>query len=156
MDITLYQQTVIGAVAALSGAVLGSLVTYSLARQLLRDSEKRKSARRLHEAFRDEYLLLNPAESKIPDNLSQILESAFDKKHRAAVYDYSQYLSNCEHERFMNAWHDYIRPPNWRSAGWTVATFSQYGLHGRGVEGRREAIEAAKANIKRVLSHAKL
>tara|TARA_B110001450_G_C17310103_1_gene355133 strand:- start:72 stop:545 length:474 start_codon:yes stop_codon:yes gene_type:complete len=148
-----YEIALIGIGGAVIGALLGAWVAYRLTVQLTKSGEKRQSAYRLHMAFKNELLALNPSESIIEGSLCAFLKSAFEKHHEA-VYEYSFFLKGKEKINFIKAWHNYIRHDAHVEHGINLVHFEKYSTVGLSLGQKPKIQKKAQVNIEDILSYA--
>lgn len=151
MELSAYEIAIIGVAGTILGSLVGAIIGYWLSVKLSKGSEKRASAYRLHMAFKDELLSLNSAESTIEFSLPEFLKLSFPK-HRAAIYEYSFFLSKSARNKFEKAWQEYFRHDEF--LGCELPFFEKYSLIGKSVEQQSEIKSLAASKIRAILAYA--
>ncbi len=154
MELTSYQIALIGVAGAVLGTLLGVLVGHWLSNSSTLSAEKRASAFRLHESFRDVLLALERGETTIEAGLLEFLTSSFEG-HRKAVYEFSFYLGWYKRRKFMEAWDGYIFHDDHKEHGFRLLNLEKYTTTGKSDDGKEKAYLLAKLNIKKIIAYAK-
>ena len=106
MQLSPYDLAIITGAFTVLGAFIGSLVTYWLSLQLAKAHARMEAGRRLREAFASEIAMIDPVGGNKDANVDFILRKAFDR-HRAAVIEFSYYVSPSRRGAFLEKWREY-------------------------------------------------
>lgn len=112
------------------------------------------AAIKLREAFLPERMALYPAQFALKIPLHTFLAEAYEK-HRTAVFNFADFLSNKRKKSFMNAWYTYYCHEDQRNEK-GLPFFEQYSCRGLIIEKEHEMKNLVKLRIESILAFAEI